>query len=580
MKLLKQFFTPKVMSLLFVQIILRIVTMLFTVIMPTYIIDMLLISTNISDFLSRVWLFLIIELLIAVSYTIISIYSENTANIARTNNIGYVSKWIMGLEYKYLFDPKSLDKINLIYFYLTDGPHGLTTAHSLLLAITNGITSIIILIIYMLIIGQNSLILIPTFITYIILSGCISSYFKMKLNKIQNSEQISLRKITYLTNLLFIYKQREDIILNEQQEIIQVEYNNTVDERLKYRKQTLAIQIISNIANSIIKYGTIALMLSQMIVNSNTQIIIGTLWLVYNIIINAVNLSENIVEAVTRYRQDLSKVHIYEEVKKINSSNFVEIENNFAIEKIEFINVYFSYANKRVLSGCTFCLEKGSTYALVGENGSGKTTIINLLMGFFEVDSGQILINGINIDKYPKNKLRNMFSTVFQDVNLYPFSLAENIKLDTREFKSELISKYKEEISFLDKYKNPTDVQLTSLLVDDGIELSGGECQQLAITRSIYNKRQVAIFDEPTSNLDPVAELKYYSMFSNLFSDCISLMITHRMGGCRIVDQILFISNGKISEQGTHHELIELNKEYSKFYNAQAYHFQGGTPNE
>lgn len=245
--------------------------------------------------------------------------------------------------------------------------------------------------------------------------------------------------------------------------------------------------------------------------------------------------------------------------------------------EIEFVDVSFAYpnTNKNVLDKISFKIHKGEKIALIGENGAGKSTIIKLLLRFYEPQSGLILINNKDIRTYSLTSLYALFGVSFQDVYNYALSIEENIVLSNINEKDNL-----EKIHYTVKMANIEDIcqdlpnglatPLTREFVPDGIELSKGQWQKIAIARTFFRDACFYILDEPSSALDPKAEDYIFSSFKELCKNNGGIIISHRLSCVIMVDKIYLLDSGKIIEQGTHQELMMLNGKYVKLFKLQA----------
>lgn len=253
--------------------------------------------------------------------------------------------------------------------------------------------------------------------------------------------------------------------------------------------------------------------------------------------------------------------------------------NNGAIVKsgdVAFNNVTFSYPNtdRAVLKDINIHIRDGEKIAVVGENGSGKSTFISLLCGMFEPQSGHIEVGGVNTAQVPASA-KNAISVVFQDFAHYEASLRENITLSDKNRKAS-----DDEIMELLRQINVDEVveeqpnglnELVGSFSDKANNLSGGQWQKISIARAAYNKdAKIMILDEPTSALDPVAEAQLYRNFTALTGNKTTILISHRLGITAIVDRILVFKDGEIIEDGPHKQLMERNGHYAKMYRAQA----------
>ena len=237
--------------------------------------------------------------------------------------------------------------------------------------------------------------------------------------------------------------------------------------------------------------------------------------------------------------------------------------------KVEFKNVYFNYSkNKEVLKDISFMVEAGTKVALVGPTGAGKTTIVNLLTNFYEVTKGEILIDDMNINKYKKNSLRNMFGVVLQDTYLFSGTIKENIrygKLNATDEEIITACKISNADEFIKRLPNGYDTYIS----EGGGNLSQGQRQLLAIARAVLKDPSILILDEATSNVDTRTELKIQEAMISLMKNRTTFIIAHRLSTIRDSDIIMMIEDGRIIEKGTHEELIESKGAYFNLYMSQ-----------
>ena len=219
--------------------------------------------------------------------------------------------------------------------------------------------------------------------------------------------------------------------------------------------------------------------------------------------------------------------------------------------EIEFRDVSFRYANtdKDVIKHLNQKIKIGTKTAIVGKNGAGKTTFIKLLCRLYEPTEGQILLNGVDIRYYDYKDYARLFSVVFQDFNLFSFSIAENVAASDK-YDDERVKDCLERAGFGERLAKMPDGIRTNIYQqeDNGVEISGGEAQKIAIARALYKNSPFVILDEPTSALDPVAEYEIYQHFDQMVQDKTSIYISHRMSSCRFCDNILVFDEGEIVE--------------------------------
>jgi ATP-binding cassette subfamily B protein len=247
---------------------------------------------------------------------------------------------------------------------------------------------------------------------------------------------------------------------------------------------------------------------------------------------------------------------------------------------IEFKDVWFRYpgTEKDILKGLSFKINNGEKASIVGENGEGKSTMIKLLLGLFYPDSGEILVGGNKLDDYPLSVRTKIFGPVFQDFPRYSITLKENIgigDIDEVENNEKITAAAKKGKAdeFAEKFENNYDT-LLGRDFEGGIDISGGQWQRIAISRAFMGGKPILLLDEPTSQLDPMAEASLYNEFAGMIENKTAIFVTHRLGSTMITDRIFVIHGGKIEEVGTHDELMQTDGIYSRMFNAQKQWYQ------
>lgn len=249
--------------------------------------------------------------------------------------------------------------------------------------------------------------------------------------------------------------------------------------------------------------------------------------------------------------------------------------------ELEFCNVSFHYPNsdRLILKNISFKLTTGKKLAIVGANGAGKTTFIKLLCRLYDPTEGQILLNGIDIRKYDYDEYIRLFSIVFQDYKIFSFSVAENVAAGP-EYDSERVVECLKEAGIYERISKMKHGIESRLLKDqqdndeEGIEISGGEKQKIALARALYREAPLVILDEPTSALDPLAEQDIYQRFNEMVADKTAIFISHRMSSCRFCDEVVVFDEGEIVETGRHEELVaDTCGVYHRMWEAQAQYY-------
>ena len=246
--------------------------------------------------------------------------------------------------------------------------------------------------------------------------------------------------------------------------------------------------------------------------------------------------------------------------------------------EVEFRDVSFKYPGSDIwaLRHVNMKFKVGKRLAIVGENGSGKTTFIKLLCRLYDPQEGQILLNGIDIRKYRYDDYMNIFSIVFQDFQLICQPLGNNVA-GSMEYDRERVEKALIDAGFgerLASLEKGLDTFVYKNLTEDGVDVSGGEAQKIAIARALYKDAPFIILDEPTAALDPIAEAEIYSKFNDIAGDKTAIYISHRLSSCKFCDEIAVFHEGAVIQHGSHAELVaDVNGKYHELWNAQAQYY-------
>jgi subfamily B ATP-binding cassette protein MsbA len=275
-----------------------------------------------------------------------------------------------------------------------------------------------------------------------------------------------------------------------------------------------------------------------------------------------VSLNVNLQEGIAAANRVFNILDLRPEVQDDKNAIKPEIKN----PDIEFQDVLVKFGEKPAINSLNLKVEAGKTYAFVGRSGSGKTTIANLLVRFFDPAEGKILIDNIDIKKISLKHLRNNISMVTQDIVLLDASVADNIAYGFKNASREDViraAKAADAHDFIELLSDGYD----TLIGTSGSTLSGGQRQRLSIARAFLKDAPILLLDEATSALDPNSEQSIINAITKLRKNRTTLIITHRLSSITNADQIVVMKQGKMVEQGTHKELLDIQKEYSKLYN-------------
>ena len=262
----------------------------------------------------------------------------------------------------------------------------------------------------------------------------------------------------------------------------------------------------------------------------------------------------------------------------LDSDKEESLEEAGDFESLEFKNVTFTYpgSDRKIIDNLSFKINKGEKISIVGVNNAGKTTIVKILLRFFDIDSGEILYNGVNINKISKKSLYEKITGVFQDFAIMPFTIKENI-IGNKDFIENKTYEIIRQLDLDEKIKelpNGINTYLNKDIYENATDLSLGQKQKLAIARALYQDADFLILDEPTASLDPLSESKIYEHFNEMTEGKTAIFISHRMSSSKFTDKILLLDGGKAAAFDSHANLMKTDNLYSKLYKAQAQYFE------
>ena len=391
------------------------------------------------------------------------------------------------------------------------------------------------------------------------------TYFQDEANKLSNAKDIRIYKLEewFYKGIKLFTKKFSTTIMNQ---------------KLRYSFANLSDSIFSIVRNLFAYTILVSMVLDNQINVAEFTFMLGivvglTVWL------NQLSGSfGRLKEANIRIDHFRDYMDLDDGIKTGEGEDVTKLLNSALT--IEFKNISFSYPNteKPLFDNFSFKIKAGEKVALVGINGAGKTTLVKLLTGLYNPTKGDIYINGINIQEFNRYEYYALFGVIFQDLNILPFTIAQNISGNTLENtdmnkvkialeKSGLLSK-------VETLQKREFANLTQVIDDKGIMLSGGELQKLMLARAIYKNAPVLILDEPTSALDPLAEQELYLKYNSLTENKTSLFISHRLASTQFCDRIIYLDDGKVIEVGSHKELMQLRGKYSNMFEIQSQYYK------
>lgn len=512
----------------------------------------------------------------------VSLYCSNqvivVANKTRFELMNEQNKKMASVDYKYISD-RSIFKMYGMAFEATSGDWGGVTG------MLREFARIAPIILSLIIIGGVITALSPLTGALLLLYAITYAYAQRQANKEVRDNDVEINKITdeirYYNKTAGDFKSGKEIRLFNLKDMILNAYKNVINKRKSFslravnktfRKSLLSVLILI-IAQGIFAY---TLILSF----KNGSVDTGSFLMYLTLMLQFVLLADRAIEDYEFFvvNQTIYVENMYDllETDKLSSDHGTRDRLSGAVD-IEFKNVTFAYpnTNKKVLDNLSFKIAKNETIALVGNNGEGKSTIINLLVRLFRPDEGEILLNGININEFKEEELYKMFACIFQQVNIYPYTLGNNISMHET-YDLERAKRAIEDVGLkerIEEEKNAYERNMSHEIAKDALELSGGQEQKLAISRAVYKDSPILILDEPTANLDALAEHEIYSKLNDLREDRTSIYISHRLSSTKFCDRIILLKGGKIFEEGTHDDLMKKKGEYYEMFTIQGKYY-------
>lgn len=501
--------------------------------------------------------------------------------LIRFKFINQMQRKAMTMDFKYTEDPKTLDDLENAGQAVSSNNVGIEGAFHKLFEVSGSLVS---LLTYM----SLLFVLSPWILLYLVLNMVFVYYLTSCAKKYEFSkkeERVALqRRSNYLYQMMSDFKFGKDIRIYQLAQWLSKKFRGIKEAQLKLTKKVEMRYLASYLVDIVLIW------IREGIVYA---------YLIYCVLVKGLSLGNfsmyftgitNFTTTLKRVMEDFSQLHL--QLLYVNHfRNFLEIQDESVPQTvtpipvlkpytIEFKDVSFKYPNSEryIFKSLSFKIKAGERLAIVGVNGAGKTTLVKLMTRLYEPTEGEILLDGINIKQFDRDAYFDLFSVVFQDIKVLAFTVAENVAIAKREIldRARVVECLNqaglgEKIQSLAK---GIDTPMLKGLEEDGIELSGGQNQKLALARALYKNGDIVILDEPTSALDPLAEFEIYQNFDQLIGHKTAVYISHRLSSTRFCDAIAFFENGEILEYGTHDELLAKNGRYAEMFRIQSQYYQ------
>lgn len=425
----------------------------------------------------------------------------------------------------------------------------------------------------------------------IVLVAILPAIINAFLGQIQNKENYKKnidmtneeRKNSYFKRIIYISRYAKELRTSNVLIPIKRKYNESICRlnmiREAYAKKNIVIEtMIKGVNQLIIYFGAVMYIgyktiVQKMLTIDESIVMIQSIWQINNNFSQIIGLVINLNEQWLYVNMVNDLYNIKPEINIKNANN---LDINFFTKDIAIRDVHFNYHDngQKVLNNINLKINKGQKIAIVGYNGSGKTTLVKLILRLYDVEKGAIELDNINIKNISYDKYRKLLGTELQDFRIFATTIRNNIFVDKVDYSNAdriiEVCRLKE---LLLRANKGLDTNVTKEFDDDGINFSGGEEQRIALARAYAKETDIIVLDEPTSALDPIAESEFLEDLYKVCDGKTVVMISHRLSSVIKCDLICFMESGKIIEQGSHKELMELNGKYAQLFKIQAQNY-------
>ena len=539
-------------------------------------------NSDFGKFIILLSVFIVIVLLLKIANNMISAKIRWRQDKIRFNYTNMLNHKNMDVDYENIENPDGLNKMQKAFGSIMT-PHSATqNIVNILVDVATNIISIIAL--SAIITTLNPLLLFVITILTLIQYLFNRAGGKWHYRNAKNYAPLD-RKLNHVTYISGEFGRAKDIRLYNLKPWLQQIFADALKERTKWYKKSEKASFCYydiNIAITQLVISNVIIWVYMINGVSNGTIMIADAVFYLSAIGTFSGVIMGVINSLSQLNNaSLSICHLREFLDipdKSNRGKGADIPDS-AVD-IVFENVSFIYPKSEnyALKNLSFMIKKGEKIAIVGRNGAGKTTLIKLICGLYQPSHGSIRINGKNINEYNRDQYYSIISPVFQDIHLFPTSIAQNIALceeyDIDMNKLMQASQFAGLQNKIDSLPEGYNTLLIKSVIENATELSGGEKQKLALARALYKDGILLVLDEPTAALDPIAENDMYLKYNSFSKNKTSIFISHRLTSTKFCDRIFLLDEGNIIETGSHDNLMALNGKYAEIFNIQSHYYR------
>lgn len=575
--------------LCFLQIPATVVIPLLGIYIPKILIDSVTIHTTISKLIINASIPIIgmigLNILLNVSSSII----KHRGTTYRSKYITQLSDKIMDTDYENIDSPAGQEKFTKAFMTIKQNS---SATQAIIQVSIDTFSNIIGLILYAGIISSIH----PAIVAFLILSSIINYFVGKHVSKLEHRNKDNLapvqKKLNYIINKTGEFKSAKDMRLYNMFPWFKDMFSTMKRKEIYFEKKNIYHRYFANFIDGILlllRDGLTYGFLIYLVIYKDMYI--GNFVLYFGAVTGFSTWLSGIVKNLNSLNYislEICDLREYLEMEdKMNRGTGIQLPTSHELPcDIELKKVYYKYpgAKDYTIKNMNLHIKKGEKLALVGVNGAGKTTLVKLICGLYTPTKGEIYINGKKSSLYNRDEYYTMFSVVFQDIHLLPISIEKNIALKPENnIDHEKVDKVLNMSGLMQKIKflpSGSKTLLVKSVYDEAIELSGGEMQKLVLSRALYKDAPIIILDEPTAALDPIAENEIYKKYNELTNGHTSIFISHRLSSTRFCNRIIFLEDGRIVEEGDHHNLMDKGGKYKKMYDMQSYYYKDNIEGE